>query len=148
MDLLRQAFHRGLRAAMAALALAGALLASVSAVPAFARLGTTAGLAFVAVALGGLAVAVGVLRGVGWLLVVLSVASGAQVAAVIGVSIELAVGVNPAKARQIRELGVSPVAGVVINLVYSTAAVALFCWLAWRWFRLRHAARHGGRQAR
>lgn len=39
----------------------------------------------------------------------------------------------------LHELGFSPTAGLLINLVYSSAAVALFCWLAQRWLKVRHS---------
>jgi hypothetical protein len=52
-------------------------------------------------------------------------------------------GIAVNKAHMIRQLGFSPTAGVLINLVYSTAAVVLFCWLAWRWLRLRRGPSPG-----
>jgi hypothetical protein len=50
---------------------------------------------------------------------------------------ELVVGVDAEKAQRVRLLGFDPVVAVTINLVYSVAAVALFCWLVLRWLRWR-----------
>jgi hypothetical protein len=41
------------------------------------------------------------------------------------------------KADILRQLGVSPIAGLLVNLAYSTVSVALFCWLAQRELRAR-----------
>jgi hypothetical protein len=43
----------------------------------------------------------------------------------------------------VRRLGFDPTAGVVVNLVYSSLAVSLFCWVAVRWRRERRAERDG-----
>jgi hypothetical protein len=64
-------------------------------------------------------------------------ALGGQVGAVLGTSVELAVGINPGKATQLRQLGVDPTAGVLINLTYSDLASMLFFWLSWRWHHHR-----------
>jgi hypothetical protein len=133
---LARAFHRPLRSASAALALAGALLAAATCGPAFARLGTGQGLAFLAVAVTGIGLAVAVLRGARWALASATVLLGGQVGGVIGTGWELTGGIAISKADMIRQLGFSPTAGVLINLVYSTVAVALFYWLAWRWLQL------------
>jgi hypothetical protein len=126
-----------LRIATAALALAGVLLAAGTAGPAFTRLGTAQGLGFLAVAVAGIGLAVAVLRGARWALVTATVAQGGQLAAVVGTIWELTGGIATSKAGMLRRLGISPVAGLLVNLAYSTAAVALFCWLAWRWLRAR-----------
>ncbi len=58
-----------------------------------------------------------------------------QIGAVVGTVLELVDGVAPFKAAQLRRLGFDPNVGVGINLVYSTVALGLFCWFAWRWLR-------------
>ena len=130
---LAHAFHRPLRIATAGLALTGALLAAIAAGPAFTRLGTGQGLTFLAVAAACIGFAGAVLRGTRWALALSALLLGGQVAAVIGTAWELTAGIDTGKARTIQQLGFAPTAGVLINLVYSTVAVALFCWLAQRW---------------
>lgn len=142
-SLLARAFHRPLRTATAALALAGALLAAATAGPAFARLGTGQGLAFLVVAAACIGLAIAVLRGVRWALATGAVLLGGQLGAVIGTAWELIGGIATGKARTLRQLGFSPTAGVLLNLVYSTVAAALFCWLAQRWLKLRRGLRPG-----
>jgi hypothetical protein len=126
-----------LRTATAALALAGALLAAATAGPAFTRLGTADGLAFLTVAIAATGLAVAVLRGARWALATAAVLLGGQLAAVIGTIWELAGGIAASKAGTLRQLGISPTAGLLINLAYSTVSVALFCWLAQRWLSAR-----------
>lgn len=138
---LARAFHRPLRTATAALALTGALLAGVTAGPAFTHLGTSQGLAFLAVTIVGIGLAVAVLRGARWALATSAVLLGGQLGAVIGTAWELTGGIATSKARMLQQLGFSPTAGLLINLVYSSVAVALFCWLAQRWLRIRHGLR-------
>jgi hypothetical protein len=142
------AFHRPLRIATVALVLAGAGLAAVTAGLAFARLGPGQGIAFLGVALGGVGLAIAVLRGVRWVLAIVAVGLGGQLAAVIGTAWELNGGVASGKARTLRQLGLSPTVGVLLNLVYSTVAVLLFCWLAQRWLRVRRNLRDGEAAAR
>lgn len=131
------AFHRPLRIATAGLILAGVLLAAGTAGPAFTRLGAVQALAFLSVAVGGSGLAIAVLRGVRWVLASVAVALAGQVAAIVGTIWELTTGIAPSKAGMIRQLGIPPVAGLLVNLAYSGAAVILFCWLAQRWWRLR-----------
>jgi hypothetical protein len=69
----------------------------------------------------------------------LTVALGGQALAVAGTIIELVVGVDTGKAADLRQLGFDPTIGVVINLLYSAAGVALFGWWLVRWYRLRRA---------
>jgi pimeloyl-ACP methyl ester carboxylesterase len=132
---LAGAFHQPLRNATAALMLAGVLLAASTAGPAFTRLGAIPGLTFLTVAIAGIGLAIAVLRGARWALATVAVALGGQVAAIIGTVGELTSGIAASKADMLRRLGLAPVAGLLINLAYSTVAVALFCWLAWRWSR-------------
>lgn len=94
---LARAFHRPLRTATAALALAGTLLAAVTAGPAFTRLGTGQGLAFLAVAVAGVGLAVAVLRGARWALAIGAVLLGGQLGAVIGTVWELTGGIAISK---------------------------------------------------
>jgi len=137
---LTRAFHRPLRAATAALALAGAALAAVTAGPAFAHLGTGQGLGFLAVAATGTGLAIAVLRGVRWALATAAAGLGGQLAAVVGTVWELIGGISAQKARTLHRLGLSPTAGLLVNLVYSTVAVTLFCWLAHRWLNQQPCA--------
>jgi hypothetical protein len=139
--MLRQVFNRSTRWCAAGLCLCGTGLAAVSVVPAFRRLGVGQGFAFLAVAVALAALAVAVLRAWPWALLLCGVAMGGQVFAVAGTVAELVLGVNDAKAGQVRLLGFDPVVAVVVNLVYATLAVALFCWLAVRWLRWRATAR-------
>ena len=130
-------FHRPLRACTAGLWLAGAALAGGSAIPALSRLGIGQALVFTAVAVVAAVLSLAVLRAARWALWVSTFALGGQVGAVLGTASELAVGINPGKATQLRQLGVDPTAGVLINLAYSGLASLLFFWLSWRWLRHR-----------
>lgn len=134
---LAWAFHRPLRIATAALSLAGALLAAITAGTAFTRLGTGQGLTFLTVAVAASALALAVLWGARWALAITAVLLGGQLAAVIGTVWELTAGIATGKAADLRRLGVSPTFGVLVNLVYSTIAVILFCWLVQRWMNAR-----------
>jgi hypothetical protein len=136
-----EVFHRPLRRCAAALCLAGAALAGFSAVLAALRLGPGQSAAFAVVAVVSTLVAAGVLLAARWALWTWLVVAGGQVVAVVGTALELAYGVDAAKARQIRKLGFDPNTGVAINLIYSSLALALFAWLATRWLHLRHRAR-------
>jgi hypothetical protein len=138
---IAEVFHRPLRRYAAAVCLAGAALAAFSAVVAAVRLGPGESAAFAAVAVVSTVLAAGVLMAARWALWTWLVVAGGQVTAVVGTALELAYGVDAAKARQIRKLGFDPDTGVVINLVYSGLALASFGWLAARWLRLRHHAR-------
>jgi hypothetical protein len=120
--------------------LGGTCLAAVAVVPAFRRLGTGQGFAFLAVAVVLVALAVAVLRAWRWALALSAVGLGGQVAAVVGTVTELVVGIDAAKARQVRLLGFDPVVAVTVNLVYSAVAVVLFCWLVVRWLGWRSSS--------
>lgn len=121
--------------------MAGAPLATIAAGLAFIRLGTAQGLAFLAVAVAIIGLAVAVLRGVRWALATSAVLLGGQLGAVIGTVWELTVGIAISKAGALRRLGFSPTSGLLIDLVYSTVAMILFCWLAQRWLRARRGLR-------
>jgi hypothetical protein len=127
------------------LILVGALLAAVSAVLAFARttVGEGAVHALIAVVLS--LVAVGVLRGVRWIVALVVLVFAGQITAVAGTALELVYGVAPGKAAQLRALGFRPALGVGINLAYSALAFGWLCWFLTRWYRLRDAAKAGAR---
>lgn len=135
------ALHRPLRWSVAALILAGALLAAASAVIAFARMGVRDGAVFTVVAVALILVAVGFARDIRWVVALVIIVYAGQVGAIVGTIFELVYGVAPSKAVQLRELGFDPVIGICINLAYSAAAFALFCWFLIRWFRLRRRGR-------
>jgi pimeloyl-ACP methyl ester carboxylesterase len=143
---LARAFHLPLRRATAALALAGGLLAAGTAVAAFLRLGTAQSLVFLTVAVAATGLAFAVLRGTRWALAAAAVLLGGQITAVTGTIAELALGIAASKATMLRQLGVSPTAGLVVNLAYSTIAVALFGWLARRWSTTRQPRPHSSRR--
>lgn len=138
--MLIEVFNRPLRWCVGGLFLGGTCLAAVAVVPAFRRLGTGQGFAFLAVAVVLVALAVAVLRAWRWALALSAVGLGGQVAAVVGTVTELVVGIDAAKARQVRLLGFDPVVAVTVNLVYSAVAVVLFCWLVVRWLGWRSSS--------
>jgi hypothetical protein len=111
-------FHRSWRTATAALPLAGVLLAAGIAGPAFTGLGTAQGLAFLAVAVASIGLAVAVLRGARWAVATGAVLLGAQLGAVVGTIWELTGGIAASKADILRQLDVSPIAGLLVNLAY------------------------------
>ena len=112
-------------------------MATLAAVLAFARVGEGRGAVFVVVAAALVGVAVAIVHGVRWVLIVLTVALGGQALAVAGTIVELVVGVDAGKAAELRQLGFDPTIGVAINLAYSAAGVALFGWWLVRWHRIR-----------
>jgi hypothetical protein len=122
---------------MGALILAGVGLCVIAAVPAFTRLGFGQGATFVVVGLALTALAVGVLRGVRWAVVVSLVVGAGQLVAIVGTVWELIRGIDGVKASQLRRLGFDPTVGVAINLSYSAMAATLFGWFAVRWWRAR-----------
>src|SRR5690242_19788382 len=112
-------FHRPLRRSAAALALAGAGLAALSAVLSIARhLGTARIVAFTAVAVVSTAFAIAVLLAARWALWLAAVVFGGQTLAIAGTVAELIVGVDRGKAADLRALGFDPTLGVLINLAY------------------------------
>jgi hypothetical protein len=132
-----RAFHRPLAISVAGLMLVGVGLAVTALVLAIAHRETGQALAYIAVAIGLTGVAVMVLRGTRWVIQVVIVALGGQLAAIVGTAWELSQGVDGRKAGQLRRLGFDPTAGVVINLIYSSIGFALFCWFATRWLAAR-----------
>jgi hypothetical protein len=136
-----EVFHRPARWCAAALCLTAAGLAGASAVPALHRLGPGQAAVFMVVAVLSAVLATAVLRAARWALWLCLVSCGGQVTAIAGTTWELAHGVDAAKARQIRALGVDPETGVTVNLVYSALATALFVWLAVRWLRAHRRPR-------
>ncbi|MGI5243335.1 alpha/beta fold hydrolase [Dactylosporangium sp. CA-139066] len=135
--------HQPLRAAVAALALAGAVLAASTAGPAFTRLGTAAGVTFLSVAAALTALAAGVLRRAVWAtrLSLLGLAGQPIVAA--GALWQVSAGMPAGKAAELHQLGVAPVIGAWINLGYGLIGATLFGWLLTRWWRVRAAHRDG-----
>jgi hypothetical protein len=118
-------------------------LAGASAVLSATRLGAWQALTFAVVAVLAAALARAVLHGARWALWILTVGTAGQIAAVVGTGWELVAGVEATKADQLRRLGFDPTLGVVVNLVYSSLASLLFCWLAVRWRRARRPQRDG-----
>jgi len=138
-----RAFHRPLAISVAGLMLAGVGLAVTALVLAVAHRETGQALAYIPVAVGLIGVAVMVLRGTRWVTRVVIVVLAGQVGAIAGTIWELSHGIDARKASQLHRLGFDPTAGVVINLIYSSIAFALFCWFATRWLaarRRRHAS--------
>lgn len=129
--------HRPLRWSLAGLMFTATVLAGTSAVLAISRLGTGSALVFATVAVGATILGVAVLYRVRWVVWLLVVGCGGQVAAVVGTVWELAAGIDAGKASELRRLGFDPTFGVLVNLVYSAVAVLLFGWVALRWLRLR-----------
>jgi hypothetical protein len=134
-----QAVHRPLRLSLSALAAAGAALAATAAILTATTHGLLRdGIVYTLVAAGLSLVAIGIARSARWIVALTLVVCAGQIAAVIGLVLELVYGIAPFKAAQLRQLGVNPTVGVGINLLYSTAAFGLFCWAARRWLRRRH----------
>ena len=138
-----RAFHRPLAISVAGLLLAGVGLAVLALVLAVAHRETGQAPAYILVAIALTGVAVMVLRGTRWVIRVIIVVLAGQLAAIAGTAWELSHGIDARKASQLRQLGLDPTAGMVINLIYSSIGFALFCWFATRWLaarRRRHAS--------
>jgi hypothetical protein len=134
------AFHQPLRLAVTALVLLGASLAAIASILSLTHHALPHALAFVAVTMCLAVDAVLVWRHNRWAVLVTLVGLAGQATAVAGTIAELALGIADVKARQLRQLGFKPEAGVTINLIYSTIGFALFGWFAVRWLAAR---RHG-----
>jgi hypothetical protein len=67
-----------------------------------------------------------------------------QLGAIVGTVIELTHGVAEMKRHQLHSLGFDPIISVTINLIYSTAAFSLFCWLTSRWNTERRKRKGAG----
>jgi hypothetical protein len=117
-----------LRRAAAALWLAGAAIAGMTAVLAVTHENASSPVMFAAVAVALVALAISTVRGLPWALAVTSVLLGAQVFGALGSGWELMHGPYGDKADELRSLGVDPTFGIVLNLVYSLVACALFVW--------------------
>jgi hypothetical protein len=130
--------HRPLRRSLTVLVVAGAGIALTAAILAFSEDNVRDGIVYTVVAAGSSLVAVGVARSVRWVVVMTLIVCAGQIAAIIGLVLELVYGIAPSKATQLRALGFNPTLGVGINLAYSTVAFGLFCWFAGRWLRRRH----------
>jgi hypothetical protein len=131
------ALHRPLRISVAALWLTGATISALTAVLGFVRVGPGTGAVFTAIAAGLVLLAAGVLRRNRLAVAASLVLLAAQLAGAIGSAWELATSIDEAKAGQLRDLGFDPTFGVVLNLLYSTVAFAVFAWFAVRWLRAR-----------
>jgi hypothetical protein len=90
--------------------------------------------AYVAVSAALAAAAVLVWRKVRWVTLVCLVGLAGQALAVAGTLWELTHPVETIKAVQLRAIGIDPTTATTINLIYSTAAFGVFCWLAGRWW--------------
>jgi hypothetical protein len=141
-----RAFHRPLAISVAGLMLAGVGLAVTSLVLAVAHRATGQAVAYVLVAVGLIGVAVLVLRGTRWVNRAIIVVLAGQIGAIAGTIWELSHGIDARKAGQLHRLGFDPTAGVVINLIYSSIAFALFCWFAARWLVARRRQHASSRQ--
>jgi hypothetical protein len=141
-----RAFHRPLAISVAGLMLAGAGLAVTAFVLAVAHSDTGQALAYLPVAVGLTGVAVLVRCGVRWVIRVIIVVLAGQLIAIAGITWELSHGIDARKASQLRRLGFDPTAGVVINLIYSSIGLALFCWFATRWLAGRRRRREPSRR--
>lgn len=130
--------HRPLRRCLTGLVAVGAGLAATAMIPAFTDDNVRDGIVYTVVAAGLSLVAIGVALSVRWVVDVMLVVCAGQIAAIIGIVLELVYGVAPSKAAQLRRLGFNPTVGVSINLAYSAVAFGLFCWFAGRWLRQRH----------
>lgn len=133
-----QVVHRPLRRWLTGLAVAGAGLAVAAAILAFVDDNLRDGIVYTVVAAGLSLLAIGIARSVRWVIAATLVVCAGQVAAAIGIVLELVYGVAPFKAAQLRRLGFDPTVGVGINLAYSSVAIGLFCWFTWRWLRRRN----------
>jgi hypothetical protein len=130
--------HSPLRWSLTGLAGAGTGLAVTAAILAYAEGNVRDGIVYTVVTAALSLIAVGVARSLRWVVAATLVVCAGQIAAIIGLLLELVYGVAPSKAAQLRRLGVNPTVGVGINLAYSTVAFGLFCWFTWRWLRRRH----------
>jgi hypothetical protein len=137
---LRAVFHRPLRLTVGALWLVGIGLAGWTAPLASRRSGVVSGLPFVGVVVAGSFLLRGVLQADRRALAISMVLLGAQFGGVIGSAWQLGQGVDGAKARELRRLGVDPTVGVAVNLVYSAVAFGVFGWAAARWLRARRSS--------
>jgi hypothetical protein len=138
--MLACAFDRSLRTTVAVLWLVGAALAGVTAPLAAVRLSAGRGVVFGLVAAGLVLLAIGTLRGVRWVAALDLVLLGPQAIGAAGAALELVLGVNAAKAADLRAVGYDPRLSVAINVVYSTVAFAVFCWAVVRLLRCRARA--------
>jgi len=132
--------HPPLRRAIAGMAGIGVALAAATAGPAFTRLGIWSGMTFVAVAVAGTALAVGVLRAARWAVPIAVAGLAAQPVIALAAAWQLYAGVPAAKADELRRLGIRPEFGVAVNVAYSALGAAVFAWLAVRWRRRNRGA--------
>jgi hypothetical protein len=106
----------------------GAAIAGMTAGLAATHENASSSVTFATVAVGLVVLAIATARGSPWALAVSSVLLGAQLFGVLGSAWELMHGADGDKAEQLRSLGIDPTFGIVLNLVYSLVAFALFAW--------------------
>ena len=99
---------------------------------------------FIAAAAGLAVLSVAVRRANRVALIISTVLLGAQLLGVVGSAWQLLDGVHGSKADELNRLGIDPELGVVLNLVYSAVASAVFVWILARW---RSAGRLGAADA-
>jgi hypothetical protein len=68
-----------------------------------------------------------------WAVLITLVALAGQAVAIAGIIVELSRGIAEVKANQLQQLGFNPTVGVIINLIYSSIGLIVFCWYAARW---------------
>lgn len=117
-----------LRHAAAALWLAGAVIAGITAALAATHEKASAPVMFGAVAAALAVLAIATARGARWALVVTIVLLATQVFGVVGSAWELMRGADGGKAEELRSLGIDPTFGIALNFVYSFVAFTLFVW--------------------
>ena len=122
---------------MAGLWLVGVALAVFTAPRAWRRTGVDGAFPFILAAVGLAALAYTVLRAKPVSLIVSTALLGAQLFGVIGSAVQLLNGVSGSKTAELHRLGIDPEVGVALNLLYSTAASAVFAWVAIRWRNTR-----------
>jgi hypothetical protein len=131
---------RGIRVAAVSVVLGGAGLALAGTVAALTHRQWDQAPAFVVVAIVLALTARLVWRQVRWVVLVCLVAFAGQILAIIGTVWELTHAIAPSKAAQLQAIGINPTAAVTINLIYSTAAFAVFCrYAAHRWAKRRQS---------
>jgi hypothetical protein len=114
-----------IRHAAAALWIAGAAIAGVTAPLAATHESTASGLVFATVAIALLMLAIATARARRWALVMTMVLLGAQAFGALGSGWEL-LHTDDDKAQELRSLGIDPMFGIALNLVYSLLAFGLF----------------------
>jgi len=92
------------------------------------RLGATAAVPYAVVTIALLVLSAATRRRHRWAAAASLLLLGVQLAGVIGSAIELVQADGSAKAGTLRDLGIDPTVGILLNLTYSAIASALFVW--------------------